>query len=111
MAAPTNIWYTNVASPAQQGGLNPEEQAQMQQIFQQLNTQEKGANDAVVQNQAARGALTGGETLAAQLQNNQDAIANANQQGAATAGNAYTQMLNELTSAGAAAPAAPPPGP
>ena len=87
---------------ADQGGLNPNEQAQMQSIIQGLNTQEKGANDAVVQNQAARGALTGGETMAAQLQNNQAADVNANQLGLGTASNAYTQMLNELTSAGAA---------
>jgi hypothetical protein len=74
----------------------------MQSIIQGLNTQEKGANDAVVQNQAARGALTGGETMAAQLQNNQNATVNANQLGGEMAANAYTQMLNELTSAGAA---------
>lgn len=85
---------------ANQGGLNPEEQAQMQQIMQQLGTQERGANDAVLQNQAARGALTGGETLAAQLQNNQNATVNANQNASNTAATAYQQMLNELTSAG-----------
>jgi hypothetical protein len=89
-------------SAADQGGLNPNEQAQMQSIIQGLNTQEKGANDAVVQNQAARGALTGGETMAAQLEGNQAADVNANQLGLGTASNAYTQMLNELTSAGAA---------
>ena len=85
---------------AKQGGLNPEEQAQMSQIMQQLGTQEKGANDAVLQNQAARGALTGGETLAAQMQGNQNATVNANQNAEATAGQAYQNMLNELTSAG-----------
>lgn len=82
------------------GGLNPEEQAQMQQIEQQLATQEHGANQAAIQGQAARGNLTGGETLAAQLEGNQAADVNANQLGAATAGNAYQQMINELTSAG-----------
>ena len=87
---------------ANEGGLNPNEQAQMQTIIQNLNTQEKGANDAVVQNQAARGALTGGETMAAQLEGNQAADVNANQLGLGTASNAYTQMLNELTSAGTA---------
>jgi hypothetical protein len=85
---------------ANEGGLNPAEQAQMQQIVQGLNTQEKGANDAIIQRQAERGALTGGETLAAQLEGNQAADVNANQLGAATAGNAYNQMLQELTSAG-----------
>ena len=90
----------SLLSDAQQGGLNPEEAAQMQQIEQQLGTQEKGANDAVLQNQAARGALTGGETLAAQMQNNQNATVNANQNANNTAATAYQQMLNELTSAG-----------
>lgn len=90
----------SLLSDAKQGGLNPEEQAQMDQIEQQLGTQEKGANDAVVQNQAARGALTGGETLAAQLQDNQNATVNANENASNTAGQAYEQMLNELTSAG-----------
>jgi hypothetical protein len=90
----------SLLADAQAGGLNPEEQAQMSQIEQQLGTQEKGANDAVVQNQAARGALTGGETLAAQLQNNQNATVNANQNASNTAAQAYQQMLNELTSAG-----------
>ena len=92
----------DMLSAANEGGLNPNEQAQMQTIIQNLNTQEKGANDAVVQNQAARGALTGGETMAAQLEGNQAADVNANQLGLGTASNAYTQMLNELTSAGAA---------
>jgi len=91
---------SGLLSAAQQGGLNPEEAAQMQQIEQQLGSQEKGANDAVLQNQAARGALTGGETLAAQMQNNQNATVNANQNAGNTAGQAYQQMLNELTSAG-----------
>lgn len=92
---------SGLLSAANHGGLNPEEEAQMQQILQQLGTQEKGANDAALQNQAARGALTSGETLAAQLQNNQNATVNANQNATATAGQAYQQMLNELSQAGA----------
>lgn len=88
-------------SAAQEGGLNPEEQAKIAQIIQQLGTQEKGANDAVVQNQAQRGALTGGETLAAQLQGNQAADVNANQMGLGTAAEGYNAMLQELTSSGA----------
>lgn len=85
---------------AKAGGLDPNEEAQMAQIISKLNTQEKGANDSVLQNQAARGALTGGETLAAQLQGNQNATANANSNAQATAAQAYEQMLQELTSAG-----------
>jgi len=85
---------------ASEGGLNPAEQAKMGDITQQLNTQEKGANDAVVQRQAERGALTGGETMAAQLANNQAGTVNANQLGRGTAADAYNAMLQELTSAG-----------
>jgi hypothetical protein len=85
---------------AKSGGENPAEQAAQAQLIQQMNTQERGANDAAIQGQAARGALTGGETLAAQLGNNQDETVNANETAEANAGNAYSQMLNELTSAG-----------
>lgn len=85
---------------AREGGLNPAEQAKVGEITRQLATSEKAANDAVLQRQAERGALTGGETLAAQLHNNQTAAANANQMGLGTAAEAYNAMLQELTSAG-----------
>lgn len=91
---------SELLSAAQQGGLNPQAQAETDQITRNLGSQEKGANDAVIQNQAARGALTSGETLAAQMQNNQNATANANQRASDTAGQAYQAMLGELTSAG-----------
>lgn len=87
---------------AKNGGLNPAEEAATQKIIGQLSTQERGANNAVVQRQAERGALTSGETLAAQLEGNQTADVNANQLASAEAGNAYEQMLKELTSAGSA---------
>lgn len=85
---------------ANQGGLNPQEQAQMQQILTQLGATEKGQNEAVLQNAASRGALTGGETIAAQLEGNQNAAQNANLEGGNTAATAYQNILNELTSAG-----------
>lgn len=85
---------------ANEGGVNPAEEEKLGQILQTLRTTEKGANDAVLQNQAARGTLTGGETLAAQLENNQNAAVNANQAGLGTAAEGYNAMLNELTSAG-----------
>jgi hypothetical protein len=87
-------------SAAEQGGMDPNEQARIAEINRQTGTQEKGANDAVLQNQAARGALTSGETLAAQLQNNQNATVNANQNAGNVAGQAYQDRLAELTSAG-----------
>lgn len=87
-------------SRAKEGGLNPTDQAKISQIMQDLGTQERGANEAVVQNQAERGALTGGETLAAQLEGNQTADIAANQAGLGTAAASYQAMLDELTSAG-----------
>lgn len=99
----TQAQETSIAdllNAAKEGGLNPAEQAKISEIIQQLGTQEKGANEAVVQNQAARGALTGGETMAAQLENNQEASANANKAGLDTAAEGYNAMLQELTSAG-----------
>lgn len=85
---------------ASEGGINPAEEAKISDIIRSLGTAEKGANDAVIQRQAERGALTGGETLAAQLKNNQDAAVNANANGMNTAAEGYNAMLNELTSAG-----------
>lgn len=87
---------------ADAGGLTPEEQAQMTQLEQQVGSTEKGANDAVVQNQAARGALTSGETLASQLENNQQSTVAENTAAANNAAAAYQQMLQELTTAGTA---------
>lgn len=91
---------SGLLNAAQQGGLNPQAESEMADIVRLLGTQERGANESVLQNQAARGALTSGQTLAAQLYNNQNAAANANQNAQDTAGRAYQQMLAELTSAG-----------
>ena len=91
---------SDLLGAADQGGLNPDEQEQMRQIIQGLDTQENGANEADVQSAAARGSLTGGETLASELEGNQQADVNANELGSGTAANAYNAMLSELTSAG-----------
>lgn len=90
----------DLLNAAHAGGLSPEGEDATQQITRDLNTQEKGQRDAILQNQAARGALTSGQTLAAQLEANQTDASNANQRGLGTAADAHTQMLNELTSAG-----------
>lgn len=60
------------------GGSDAEEQAALNNSLNAVNASTKGANDAVLQNQAARGSLTGGETLAAQLSNNATGAATAN---------------------------------
>lgn len=91
---------SSLLEAAQNGGLNPAEEAKMGDIIQQMQTAEKGANDAVLQRAAERGALTGGETIAAQLNNNQNATVNANQNARDLAAESYNNMLAELTSAG-----------
>lgn len=85
---------------AARGGLNPQAEAEMAEIIRDMNTASKGANDSVLQNAAARGTLTGGTTIAAQLLNNQNAAENANANAQKTAAAAYQQMLNELSAAG-----------
>lgn len=91
---------SDLLGAANEGGLNPDEQSKISEIIRNLATSEKGANDAVVQRQAERGALTGGETMAAQLENNQSAAESANKAGLDTAAEGYNAMLQELTSAG-----------
>ncbi len=85
---------------ASAGGESPEMQAQQAELTQQMGAQEKGANDAALQDEAARGGLTSGEALAAELGNNENEAVNANETAETNAGNSYEQMLNELTSAG-----------
>jgi hypothetical protein len=87
-------------SDAQAGGVSATEEAKMQDIIRELNTQEKGQRDAILQNAAARGTLTGGETLAAQLEGNQADVTNANQRALGSRAEAEQLALQELTTAG-----------
>ena len=89
-------------SDAAAGGLSPEEQQQTESIIQALNTQEKGQQGAILQDAAARGTLTGGETIAAEEEANQGDQASANQEGLASAANAQALQLQELQGAGSA---------
>lgn len=82
------------------GGLGAIDEAKIQDIIRELNTQEKGQRGAILQNAAARGTLTSGETLASELEAIQGDAANANQLGLGTAANAEEMRLAELTSAG-----------
>lgn len=87
---------------AAQGGNDAQEQSDMQTVLNNLNTQEQGQRGAILQSQAARGALTGGETLAAQLQANQGDQASANQNALQSNAAAEQRALAALTTAGSA---------
>lgn len=85
---------------AGKGGVSDTEEAATQDVIRKLNTQEKGQRDAILQNAAARGTLTGGETMAAQLEANQGDAANANQLALGNRATAEELALQELTTAG-----------
>lgn len=89
-------------SAAKNGGETATMEAGTQDVIRKLNTQEKGQRDAILQNAASRGTLTGGETLAAQLEGNQADEANANQTALSNRATAEQLALQELTSAGTA---------
>lgn len=90
----------SLMSDARAGGMSPTEEAGVQDVIRKLNTQEKGQRDAILQNAAARGTLTGGETLASQLEANQSDAANANETALSKAAQAEQLALQEITSAG-----------
>lgn len=87
-------------SDASAGGISPAEEAATQDVIRKLNTTEKGQRDAILQNAAARGTLTGGETMAAQLEGNQTDVSSANEEALKNAATAQELALQELTSAG-----------
>lgn len=60
------------------GGADAEEQANIQGILNTLGTTERGANEAIVNQNARQGIANSGLTMAAKLQNEQDAATNAN---------------------------------
>ncbi len=60
------------------GGADAEEQATIQQILNTLGTTERGANEAIVNQNARQGIANSGLTMAAKLQAEQDAATNAN---------------------------------
>lgn len=87
---------------AAQGGNDAQEQSDMQTVLNNLNTQEQGQRGAILQSQAQRGALTGGETLAAQEYANQGDQASANQNALQSNAAAEQRALAALTTAGSA---------
>lgn len=92
----------NLLSDAEAGGISPQAEEAIQQTIGKLDTQEAGQRGAILNDAAARGALTGGETIAAEQEANQTDQASANQEGLSSAATAAELALQELTSAGSA---------
>ena len=61
-----------------QGGADAQEKADIQNVINTMNTTERGANAAALEDQARRGTLNSGLTLAALLSGDQNAATNAN---------------------------------
>jgi len=85
---------------ANSGGMDPQEQAALDQTVRALNAQEKGQRSSILQNAAQRGMLNSGMTTAAQLDANAAGAANANQQALQARADAATRAMQALTTAG-----------
>lgn len=81
-------------------GMDAGEQADLNNVLSSLRGQEKGSNDAILQDAAQRGSLTSGMTMAARLAADQgaDSAANSNALNANAA--AQQRMLSAMSSLG-----------
>ena len=84
----------------QQGGLTPQDLAQLNQIETQINNQEQANRNAITQNFAQRGMAGSGAQLAAQLAGNQAATTTAANQGINVAAQAQQRALQAIQGAG-----------
>lgn len=82
------------------GGADAEEQANIQQILNQLGTTERGANEAIVKDNARQGISNSGLTMAAKLQSEQDAASNANMNALQTGAAEEARNLEAIKSLG-----------
>lgn len=89
-----------LTSIGQNGGMTPEDEAQLNQIQTQVGAQERGARNAIQQNAQARGVAGSGMELASELANNQNGATNANTAGLDVAANAQQRSLQALSAAG-----------
>lgn len=83
-----------------EGGLTAMDKAQMNQIQNQINAQEKANRNAILQNYAARGMGGSGVELAQQLAGNQAATQTAADQGFNVAAQAQQRALQAIQGAG-----------
>lgn len=82
------------------GGADAEEQANIQSILNTLGTTERGANEAIVTDNARRGVANSGLTMAAKLQAEQDSATNANSNALQTGAAEEARNLAALSSLG-----------
>src|SRR5581483_9019314 len=82
------------------GGNDAQEKADLANTLSTLHAQDKGANDAILQNAAQRGALTSGLTTAAQLASNANNAASANSNALNANANAQSRVMQALSSLG-----------
>lgn len=79
-----------------QTGMTSADKARLNQIQQQMQTQEQGQRQQIMQNFAQRGLAGSGNELLAQLTNAQNSANQGNQQGLNVAANAQQNALNAL---------------
>ena len=89
-----------LGSIAKNGGRDAQEEADLQGVLDKMNASERGANDAALQEQAQRGALTSGESLAAKLLSNQNQASNANANALNANAAAQSRTMQALQSLG-----------
>jgi hypothetical protein len=84
------------------GGADAEEQANIQGILNTLGTTERGANEAIVNQNARQGIANSGLTMAAKLQAEQDAATNANMNALQTGASEEARNLAAIQGLGSA---------
>ena len=82
------------------GGYTVADRAALQQGLDQVNAQERGNRQAIMQDMAARGMSGSGAQLASELSNQQNAAQNANQVGLGVAGQGYNNAMQALAQSG-----------
>ena len=83
-----------------EGGNDPEEQANIQQILNTLGTTESGNNAAIVRGNAAQGISNSGLTEAAELAGNQNEATNANTNALVAGADAEARQIAALNAEG-----------
>lgn len=77
-------------------GLRLVDQARLEGILSQINADERGSREAILSDMRAKGAMTSGNQLGAQLMNQQNAATNAYNSGLNTAALAQQNALNAI---------------
>lgn len=86
----------NALKNVSQTGVNSADRARLNQIQQQIHTQNEGQRQQIMQNFAQRGLSGSGNELLAQLTNSQNAANQANQEGLGVSANAQQNALSAL---------------